>query len=420
MAPASKFCHFLLAVAVAAAGTSLYTPTLAEVTMDSSTATAARLYGEIAGSTDIRTKPNFIFSPFSIFSVFQSAQKGAAGETKAEMDALVGPNESFELPELQQPSYKRKDDVVLTVADRLYVHSALEKNEKFQQFKGQLGKAKGAAETLDFGDSANAAAKMNAFVAEATRNHITHLIDASHLNAETRLVLINALYFKAPWLEQFKKEDTTPGVFNTPSGPKEVPFMSGKLTKNPILVTEKDGVSAVALPYSDSRLRLYVFMPEDLPSFESKLVDNPNVLEDLITDMELTGLEKAYEQEIHIKMPKFKLAAEDNKLDLAELFRSLGATSMFDKGRADFSGITGDKDLFVSAFVHQADIDVNEEGTEATAATGMMMMMRMMPVPKTPIHVVINKPFVFQLRFVHGETNLILFNGRLADPTAAQ
>lgn len=420
MAPANKFCLFVLAAAVAAAGTSLYTPTSAEVTMDSSTATAARLYGQIAGSKDMHTTPNFVFSPFSIFIVFQSAQKGAAGETKAEMDALVGPDESFTLPELRQPSYRRKDVVAVKVANRLYVDSALDKNEKFQEYKELLEKEGGAAETLDFVDSAAAAAKINAFVKCRTRGHITHLIDASDLDADTRLVLVNALYFKAPWLEQFKKEDTELGSFTTPSGSKEVPFMSGKMTKAPILITKKDGVSAVALPYSDSRLRLYVFMPENLQSFESNIVDDPNILEDLITDMELTALEKAFEEEIHIKMPKFKLAAEENKLDLAKLFRSLGATNMFDRGKADFSGITGNKDLFVSSFVHQADIDVNEDGTEATAGTGMMMTMRMMPAPKKPIYVVINKPFLFQLRFVYGENNFILFNGRLADPTAAQ
>lgn len=418
MALVHKLLHLLLAALADAAGPSIYTPTSAEVTMDSSMATAARLYGQIADLPG--TKPNFIFSPFSIFSVFQSAQKGAAGETKAQMDRLVDPDETFTLPELEQPSYKKKDIVTVTVADRLYVHSELEQNQKFQEFKKLLGKDKGAAETLDFANPSAAADTINKFVADATRDHITHLIESSQLDAETRLVLINALYFKAPWREQFKEEATQLGDFFTSSGSVKVPFMSGVLKKSPILITEKNGVTAVALPYSDPRLRLYVFMPENLRSFEEEFVDDPNVLEDLFTEMEKTGQEKAYEEEIHIKLPKFKLAAEDNKLDLEELFRPLGASNMFERSLADFSGITGDKDLFVSAFVHQADIDVNEEGTEATAATGMMMTMRMMPVEKTPIVVEINKPFVFQLRFVHGESNYILFNGRLADPTAAQ
>lgn len=418
MAPATKFFHFLLAAAVAAAGTS-YTPSLADGTMDPSTATAARLYGEIAGLTDVRAKPNFIFSPYSIFSVFQSAQKGAAGATKAEMDALVGANERLSLPEVRQPSYKKKDIVALTVASRLYVDSTLEVNENFQKFKAQLGK-EGSAETVDFADTTAAASQINEYVAGVTRGHIPRLLDASSLNQDTRLVLVNALYFKGPWLDQFKKEDTKLGKFFTPSGPKEVPFMSGTLKKSPMLLALKKEVAAVALPYSDSRLRLYVFMPDDLQSFESRMAGNPDYLEDIVTDMELTGLERSYEEEIHITMPRFKLSAEENRLDLKKLFQSLGARTMFNQGRADFSGITGDRELFVSAFVHQADIDVNEDGTEAAAGTGVVMTMRMMPVPKTPVHVVINKPFVFQLRYVHGESTFILFNGRLADPTAAQ
>lgn len=419
MAPANKFFYSLLAAAIAACGTSLYTPAFAGGTMDLSTATAARLYGEIARSTDIETKPNFIFSPFSIFSVFQSAQKGAAGDTKAEMDALVGPDESLVIPELKQPSYKRKDVVALNVANRLYVHSTLEENENFQKFKEQLGK-EASAETLDFADSTAAASQINKFVAQETRNHITDLIDASSLNEDTRLVLVNALFFKAPWAEQFKEESTKSDVFTTPSGPKEVPFMNGVLKRSPMLITLKDEVSAVAVPYSDSRLRFYVFMPDDLSSFESKMAKSPEFLEDIVADMELTALERAYEEEIHLKMPKFKLAAEENRLDLKDLFQSLGATSMFDESKADFSGITGDRDLSVSDFVHQADIIVNEEGTEAAAGTGLIMTMRMAPRPKTPIHVVIDKPFLFQLRFVFGNSTFILFSGRVADPTAAQ
>lgn len=414
MALLSKLTRFCSAAAVA---TALSLSSTASA-MDPSTVTAERLYGEIAGPS-LEAKPNFVFSPFSIFSVFHTAQKGAAGETRGQMDALVGPNESFAIPELIQPPQK-EGAVAVDVANRLYVHPGLEKNKHFKKFKKQLQEEKQSAETIDFSDGAAAAEKINSFVATTTRDHIKNLLNASALGPQTRLVLINALYFKAPWLQQFESSATSLGVFFTPSGPKQTQFMKGKLDKAPLLLSMKKEALAVGLPYTDPRLRLYIVMPEDLSSFEKSMIDNPQQLEQTFADMESSAMDRSFEEEIFLTLPKFKLSADDNKVDLREIFGRLGAPDMFDMGKADFSGITGDRDLFVSSFVHQADIDVNEEGTEATAATAMIMMLRAMPMPKTQINVVVDKPFIFQLRFVDGDTNLILFSGRVADPTAAQ
>ncbi|CDJ42085.1 SERPIN1 protein [Eimeria tenella] len=414
MALLSKLKGVYLAFAIAGA----FPFTSMTSAMERSTITAERLYGKIAGAS-IAAKPNFVFSPFSIFSVFHAAQKGAAGQTKAQMDALVGPNETFEIPELIQPP--RKDGAVtVDVANRLYVHPGLENNKQFNKFKKQLEDEKHEAETIDFSDGAAAAEKINAFVATTTRDHIKNLVSPSALGAQTRLVLVNALYFKAPWLTQFSAAGTSKGVFSTPAGPKQVMFMRGKLDKAPLLVTMKKEFLAVGLPYSDARLRLYFFMPDDLASFEKAMVDDPQLIETAISDMESSANDRSFEEEMYLTVPKFKLSADDNKVDLTEIFGSMGATDMFRVDKADFSEMTGDRDLFVSSFVHQADIDVNEEGTEATAASAMIMMLRAMPMPKTPINVIIDKPFVFQLRFVDGDTNLTLFSGRVADPAAAQ
>ncbi|KAL8274713.1 hypothetical protein Esti_001428 [Eimeria stiedai] len=386
--------------------------------MDPSDVTAVRLYGEIAGPS-VEAKPNFVFSPLSIFSVFHSAQQGAAGETKAQMDALVGPKEKFQLPKLMQPR-NQEGAVVADVANRVYAHPELEQNKMFHKYQKILTKEGSVAQTLDFADAEAAAEAINSFVAQATHDHIKDLVSAAALGPQTRLVLVNALYFKAPWQEQFDPETTVKDTFNTPSGPKTVSFMKGKLEKKPLLVSLRQGLVSVGLPYKDNRLRLYIFMPDDLVTFEKEMVENPDMLESVIADMELSGTERAYEEELFLTLPKFKLSAAQNKVDLLELFARLGASDMFMKGKADFSGITGDRDLYVSSYVHQADIDVNEEGTEATAATAMIVMLRAMFAPKTPVHVTINKPFVFQLRFLHGETDLLLFSGRIADPSTAQ
>ncbi|KAL8433264.1 hypothetical protein ACSSS7_004049 [Eimeria intestinalis] len=386
--------------------------------MDPSDFTAARLYGEIAGPS-VEEKPNFVFSPLSIFSVFHSAQKGAAGNTKKQMDHLVGPKEKFTLPKLEQP-HGDEGAVVADVANRVYAHPELEQNKKFHKFQKLLKEEGSQAETLDFADAVTAAATINDFVARATRDHIKHLVSPAALGPQTRLVLVNALYFKAPWQQQFDAGATEGGTFYTPSGPKTVPFMKGKLDEGPLLLAMKEGLVAIGLPYKDPRLRLYIFMPDDLSTFEREMVQNVDMLESVVADMELQARERAFEEEVRLSLPKFKLSAADNKVDLVEMFSKLGASDMFDEREADFSGITGQRHLHVSSYVHQADIDVNEEGTEATAATAMIMMLRAMVAPKTRIPVVVDKPFVFQLRFVHGDQNLILFSGRIADPSTAQ
>lgn len=384
--------------------------------MEPSVVTAERLYAEIA-RPGVSVKPNFVFSPLSIFGVFHAAQKGAAGETKEQMDALVGPNERFSLPELVQPP---KQEVVVDVANRLYVQKDLESNERFNEFKELLEADGHTAETMNFADSVASATKINSFVANATRDHIKNLISSSALSEATRLVLVNALYFKAPWLSQFDEKQTGEDVFITPGGPKTVSFMKGKVSKAPPLYALKKEGAAVGIPYADPRLRLYIFMPEDLEAFESELVSNPQTVEKIIEEMELLSADREFEEELHVALPKFKLSAEENKVDLVDIFSKLGASDMFDMGRADFSGITGNRDLFVSSYVHQADIDVDEKGTEATAATAMVMMLRAMPMPKTPIHVVFNRPFMFQLRFQAEGSSLMLFSGRVADPSVAQ
>ncbi|OEH74646.1 serpin B6 [Cyclospora cayetanensis] len=416
MALLSKLSSICFTAVLAA---SLYpnmaTPAVAS--MDPSQVTVEQLYGQIAGPS-VEENPNFVFSPLSIFTVFHAAQRGAAGETRRQMDALVGPNESFDIPELEQ-SNRAGGAVVADVANRLYVHPGLEHNEHFVRFQRELEREKHSAEVIDFDDSAAAAKKINSFVADATRDHIKRLVDPSSLGPQTRLVLINALYFKAPWLTQFQDHATSRDVFFAHSGPQKVFFMNGTLTKDPLLISMQKEVLALGLPYADPRLRLYIFMPENLQEFEQQIVKSPKVIEDLIDNMESHAI-AGLSEELHISMPRFKLSAEDNKIDLIELFASMGATDMFDMDKADFSGITGGRDLCVSSFVHQADIDVNEEGTEATAATAMAMMLRMMAMPKTPINVVLNKPFIFQLRFIDEGVNLNLFSGRIADPSTAQ
>ncbi|KAL8439184.1 hypothetical protein Efla_005435 [Eimeria flavescens] len=359
--------------------------------------TATRLYSAISADA---SKVNFVFSPYSILGVFHMAQRGAAGDTKKEMDGLLPPDAEFRF------SVRRRaeETVVIDAANRLYVGKSLESSECFLKFSRKLEAEMGSeAKTVDFSQPEAAAREMNDFVKRKTRDHITNLIDASMVS-------------ETPWSSQFKPEQTFQGVFHarTHEGWKEqkVKFMKQEL-KNNFSYIQEAGVTAFSMGYADDRLRMFVYMPEDLQSFESKVADNPEHLQLLAARLLELGCQDSV---LNLEFPKFKLSASDNSVDLAPIFRSLGAAKMLDQQQADFSEITGARDLWVSGFVHQADIDVNEEGTEATAATAMLISTLALPAPKPVISLSLNKPFLFQVRIdEEGRCPLILFTGRIAD-----
>lgn len=383
--------------------------------------TSTRIYSAISEECSRKQKQNFVFSPFSILGVFHMAQIGAEGETKNQMDTLVPSDASFTLPSFDVTSVDGKKVVQVQTANRIYTHKALEGNEYFNNFGSEVRLAMNSdARTIDFGYSEGAAEEINEFVKETTHGHITDLIDPSMLSASTKMVLVNAIYFKAPWGDQFPAELTKEGVFHavTTSGLEEqrVQFMHNKFDSGFTYIKE-EGVTAFTLSYADPRLSMYVYMPGDMMTFEKKISEHPEYLEDLAARLGTAHIM----EDLVLTFPKFKLSAGDNSVDLADIFKKLGADRMFDARLADFSGITGDRDLFVSSYVHQADISVDEEGTEATAATSMGIVTLSMPMANQRIRLTVDKPFMFQLRFLgEGGESAVLFAGRITDPKSAQ
>ncbi|KAL8273985.1 hypothetical protein Esti_002074 [Eimeria stiedai] len=385
------------------------------MSLDVGSLTATRLHSALCREA---SKPNFVISPYSILGVFHMAQCGADGATKKEMDTLLAPETDFKL------SFRKtvEDRVVVEAANRLYASKRLAGNACFQAFSKELGLATGAeARTVDFAQPEAAAREINDFVKEKTRDHISNLVDASMMSEATRLLLVNALYFKAPWSSQFKHERTFKRVFNarTLQGveAQRVSFMHHELESGFSYVKTNE-VTAFFMSYADDRLRMFVYMPEDLNSFESKVAATPNHLQELAALLLETGCGNRV---LKLDFPKFKLAACDNSVDLTPIFRDLGAPRMFDRQLADFQKISGSRDVWVSGYVHQADIDVNEEGTEATAATAMLMCTLALGEPKEGIILSVDKPFLFEVRFDDaGRTPFILFSGRISDVASAQ
>ncbi|KAL8439183.1 hypothetical protein Efla_005434 [Eimeria flavescens] len=400
--------------------------TLCQVAMASDLGRASSLlFTALSEVQQKQNHANFVFSPYSILSAFHMAQLGAGGDTVNQMNTIVNPNETFKLPKFDRPARDGKEVIVVESANRVYGHKQLEEDLLFMIYGEEVKQAMDCeVEAVDFADAQDAARRINAFVHEHTHGHITQIVDASSLSDATKLVLVNALYFKAPWLTKFAAEQTTEGVFHalTANGREEqtVKFMSHTFKKG-FMHYQENGMTAFSLNYADHRLRFYLYMPDDMQAFEQQLAKDPEMLEELASKV---SHGRFLNHELHLRMPKFKLSAGANRFDLIGVFKKLGIDLMFDRYRADFSALAGREGLnvYVSQYVHQADIEVDEEGTEAAAATMMGMMLMSLRMVVKQLRVVVDKPFIFQVRFMGDGTNgpYVLFAGRVADVRAAQ
>ena len=239
---------------------------------------------------------------------------------------------------------------------------------------------------------------INDWVSEETEERIQDLIPEGVIDTLTRLVLANAIYFKASWSEQFEEGDTRPQDFHLLDGSVvSVPMMHQSAT---FRYGESQGVQAVELPYVGDQVAMLILMPQSggFENFESSLT--PEVLQSLIASME--------PRQLALGMPKYEIRSS---FGLVPALADLGMSTAFGS-EADFSGIDGTRDLYISDVVHQAFVAVDEAGTEAAAATAVIIGVTSMPV--APFELTLDRPFVFLLRDV--QTGAILFAGRLVNP----
>jgi serpin B len=238
---------------------------------------------------------------------------------------------------------------------------------------------------------------INAWVDERTEGRIPELLPQDSIDELTRLVLVNAVYLKAAWLAPFDEEATAPGPFHRLDGSTiDVPTMHDTLG---LRYAEGRSWQAVELPYVGRQLGMLIVLPDELPAFEAAF-----------DGASFEKITEALEAErVAMSLPRFGI---ESKLDLKTVLGAMGMPLAFDPVRADFSGITPVDDLYISGVIHQANIDVDEEGTEAAAATGVVMGTTSAPPPPIPMSV--DRPFLFALRDL--ETGAILFLGRVVEP----
>ena len=249
-------------------------------------------------------------------------------------------------------------------------------------------------------ESEEARKTINGWVEEKTEQKIVNLLKPGMINPLTRMVLVNAIYFKGDWLSKFDKKTTQEAQFF---------LLSGDVMKAPLTIRQNYGYSdfpdahILELPYAGQDVSMLVVLPkkkDGLPELERNL--SQERLQEWTVSMR--------KREIIVYFPRFKATSE---FRLDQVLASMEMSDAFDPGKADLSGMDGKKDhLFIGMAIHKAYVDVNEEGTEAAAATAVGIRTTFMPAPPPVFRA--DHPFLFMIR--HNSTGAILFMGRVVNP----
>jgi serpin B len=389
---------------------------------------AIRLYGRLAGE-----KGNLFFSPLGISQAMAMTYVGAGGQTKAEMrEALNVPLGRDKQDKLLPwdvddlaAAYKHLNARLRSERRargrfQIQIDNALwgPKGAKFKKpFAGMVtGQFGCKLQSLNFAQPERAAKTINDWIAQHTLDKTTDLVPADSLNKDTGLVLTNAIYFRAAWLRPFQADGTKKADFHLDA---QKSVQADMMAQTAVFkYAQVDGVSVLELPYVDKDTAMVVLLPEKrdgLAELEKKLgkppvrdaattpgEESPSVLDGYLKKLEI--------HEVHVVLPKFKFSSE---VALADTLKAMGMKSAFDgeKGKADFSGMS-DRPLYISAVQHKTYVDVDEQGTEATAATAVVIP----TAEDEPVkEFVADHPFIFLIR--DNDSGSLLFMGRVADPT---
>jgi len=359
----------------------------------------------------VASDSNLVFSPASISIALAMTYAGAAGTTAAEMAQAL----HFSLPPARlHPAFNSLDQILASRGDgrpgadggpmRLRIVNALWAEQTYvfrKDFLDLEATNYGAGvNLLDFVNAPEASrVTINDWVAEMTEDKILDLIPPGIIDAYTRLVLTNAVYFNAQWKTVLDpaRDGTFTRLDNTQVPAK---LMSADSISVPALQTAT--YKAVSLPYADDRLSLLVIVPEVDQFSQVEAGLDATALSNIVADLTT--------KRVGLTLPRFKI---ETAAKLKELFKALGMTSAFVAGAADFSGMDGTRNLYIAEVVHKCFINVAEKGTEAAAATAVIM--KDASVPIVDLNVTATRPFLYYLR--DAPTGAILFMGRVMDPS---
>jgi len=387
----------------------------ASTTKDAKSSIASVVKGNTGFAIDLYQRQrgeagNLFFSPYSISTALAMTWAGARGQTEEEMARVL----HFILPQEDVhrvfggltercDEIQKRNQISLNIANSLWCQRDYHFTEAFLKLNRTHYRAE--ARLVDFvGNTEAARQEINAWVAKETRDKIQALLRSPVPSPLTTLVLCNAIYFKGKWATQFDPKATGPAPFFVSAGRDvQVPTMSQKLK---LRSRDAGDFRLFALPYTGGDLSLVILLP--------KAVDGLTALERQLRadrlQKWLVALDGAPESKAVVYLPRFKLNC---RLELAKELAAMGMPSAFVLHSADFSGMTGTRDLYISDVVHQAFVEVNEEGTEAAAASAVVMDKSESETRTSEFRV--DHPFIFLVR--ENQTGSILFLGRVVDPS---
>ncbi|XP_056868212.1 leukocyte elastase inhibitor-like isoform X2 [Takifugu flavidus] len=393
--------------------------------------------------SDNDTTANIFYSPFSISSALAMVLLGARGNTAAQMSEVLYfteaemPKDAEQQQQQQQQQQMRlpdflkslktkglEDDVhvsfsqllnelhkenapyALSVANRLYGEQSYQFVEDFlgstkKHYRAEL-------ESVDFRAAAETSrSNINSWVEKQTEGKIKDLLGSDDVTGDTRLVLVNAIYFKGNWNKQFKENATRDATFHISKNSTKPVKMMHQTSKFPFTFIPEANCQVLELPYVGKELSMLIFLPKQMEDSTTGL----EKLEKLLTYdnfMEWTRPDMMKEVEVQVGLPRFKM---EEKCNMKNILVSMGMVDAFDVAASDFSGMSPANDLVLSEVVHKAFVEVNEEGTEAAAATGAVFTVLCAVFPQ---NFYADHPFLFFIR--HNPSRNILFAGRYCSP----
>jgi len=367
---------------------------------------ALDIYGRVAAEK----KGNVFCSPYSISSALAMTSAGAAGETARQMARAL------RLPEPGAAAHAafgrltqafnaegKEGRISLVVANALWGQRGFAFKKEFLDLTSSRYGA--GLHEFDFQADPDSARKtINAWVEKTTRGKIKGLVPVGLLERRTRLVLTNAVFFKGRWAAAFQKGQTKSEPFSLGDGGKvDVPLMH---QTGDFSYTEGPDLQGLELPYQGGSLSLVILLPGK--------PDGLGALEKGLSESSLREwLGHLAPAKVTVSLPRFKA---ESQFQLGNALQAMGMRDAFSQSDADFSGMDGRRDLYIGAAIHKAFVEVNEEGTQAAAATAVVVN-RMLAVRHRSVDFRADHPFLFLIR--NRATGTILFIGRLTDPAAA-
>uniref|UniRef100_A0A6J0TU94 Glia-derived nexin n=1 Tax=Pogona vitticeps TaxID=103695 RepID=A0A6J0TU94_9SAUR len=352
-----------------------------------------------------RPKDNVVVSPHGIASVLGMLQLGADGKTKKQLTTVMRYSVNGVgkvLKKINKAIVSKKNKDVVTIANAVFAKTGLKMEVPFVSRNNEVFQC--SVKNIDFGDQHTVSDTINQWVKNETKGMIDNVLSPDAIDSDlTRLVLVNAVYFKGLWKSRFQPENTKNRAFNGADGKTyQVPMLAQlSVFRCGTTSTPNDlWYNVIELPYHGESISMLIALPTESTTPLSAII--PHISTKTIQSWMTTMVQKR----VQVILPKFTAEAET---DLKEPLKELGIRDMFDQSKANFAKITRTESIHVSQILQKTKIEVSEDGTKASAATTAILIAR-----SSPPWFVVDRPFVFFIR--HNPTGAVLFMGQVNKP----